>query len=92
NRKTKFGIRSGRTLRRYPTKKYCGFSYNGLQKSGHEFAVVKVLYEQADIPSNDNVDKIFEFDDGIPYSSREPYRRSQGYPHYPVIHSLNKHK
>ena len=79
----KFGIHSGKTVRRYPTRKYTGFQGNGkghLPKRESEFAVVKEL-RYAGAPNF--VPKAVDFpvdDGGLPLDRNS------------LIYSLNKRK
>ena len=87
NSKGKFGIHSGKTLRRYPTRKDGGtnarFQYGpcGLPKRGNEFAVIKELKygNRAQYVDPKSVDFDFE-DGGLPLEKDS------------LIYSLNKHK
>ena len=91
SRKGKFGIHTGTTLRNWPARK-CTPIIGKPNFCGH-FAVVKELVEEPDhqVSYNARNQVNIEFDDGIPMSSERPHLY-RGYPDFPVIHSLNKHK
>ena len=80
----KFGNHSGKTLRRYPTRKHGGTSAHlqcGAPKRRNEFAVVKELKYGNEARNVDPKTVKLDFEDGGLPLEKEP-----------LIYSLNKHK